>query len=69
MTVPRAVWVGTFTLFGVPLRCSVLDTGERVIDADDVERLFEAMGDDAEIDVAELERFARWRAAGPGETP
>ncbi len=63
----KAIWTGTFTLFGVPLRCSVLEDGQRVIDADDVLAFFSAMGDRTESpsDPAEVERFARWRAGLP----
>ena len=41
-TLPRAVWEGEFNLFGVPLRCYVLDDGRRIIDADDLGRIYAA---------------------------
>jgi hypothetical protein len=55
-----------FTLFGVTLHCHVLSDGQRVIDANDIARLFEVMEtggpqdhDDAAME-ASLEAFARW---------
>jgi hypothetical protein len=44
-SLPTAVWEGTLTILGVTLRVSVLDNGQRVIHADDIHALFEAMGD------------------------
>lgn len=63
-SLPTAIWEGTFTLYGVPLRCSVLDNGQRVIHGEDVKWLFQAMAqDDGDaLDASELERFARWRS-------
>lgn len=40
---PVAIWSGTVRLFGIDLRCSVLDDGRRVILAEDAERLFAAL--------------------------
>lgn len=63
-TMPKAIWSGEFTLFGVTLHCHVLDTGERVIEADDVVGFFEALShteyDEATM-TAELVAFARWQ--------
>lgn len=61
---PRAVWTGTFRLFGVDLECSVLDNGQRVISADSIDALLNAMdanGPTTEDDCAEAHRFAAWR--------
>lgn len=55
--IPRAVWEGTIEIGGVTLRVAVLDTGARVINVEDVERLFAA---ETPITPAEAERFARW---------
>ena len=64
--IPSSVSQGEFTLFGVTLHCHVLSSGQRVIDADDIARLFAVMenGDpmdhnDASLQ-ASLEEFARW---------
>lgn len=65
-TIPTAVWEGTFTIMGVPLRCSVLNNGQRVINAEDIDALFDAMGDD-ERDIdrealqLELDAFGKWQ--------
>ena len=60
--VPVAVWEGSFRLFGVDVRCYVLDDGQRIIHADDVVALFEAMGSGGAqvVDDADLMAFARW---------
>ena len=42
---PKAIASSTMRILGVDLTVHVLDNGERVIDAGDIERLFEAMGD------------------------
>ena len=34
-----------FVLFGVRVRCYVLDDGQRILNGDDVNRLFERMGE------------------------
>jgi hypothetical protein len=60
-TIPQPVWSGEFTLFGVTLHCHVLSDGQRIIEADDVADLFEAMGGALdEIDQAGIEELARW---------
>ena len=60
--IPKAVWQGSFSIGGVDLHCSVLDTGQRVIDVEDIENLFSAMETDKfKIDKFELEAFAKWQ--------
>jgi hypothetical protein len=74
--IPKAVWSGVFVVFGVELHCSVLDDGRRIIDAEDVAKLFAAidaedvaklfaaMEDDAqptEAEVEALDAFMRWQ--------
>jgi hypothetical protein len=66
VSIPRAIWEGTFKLFGVTLRCYVLDdeNNTRIINAEDVARLFEKMergGDTIPLDDYELRRFAMWQ--------
>jgi len=64
---PSAISESTFTLLGVTLRCCVLDNGERIINAEDVEQLFEAMASPGTINgtskdvTEEMEKFAKWR--------
>ena len=43
------------------MRCYVLDDGMRIIDADDLARLFEAWDNDVPLDLAEVEAFAKWQ--------
>lgn len=47
MSYPISVWQGSFTVFGVELKCHVLDDGHRIIEATSIEALLEAMGDPA----------------------
>lgn len=56
--IPIAIWEGTFELAGIPLRCSVLNDGRRVINADDVKRFFNVVdGRAIKVDQTELDRF------------
>lgn len=62
---PQAVWEGAFTIFGVKLKCYVLDDGRRILDADDVAALFDAMGDPKTEEecvafAGEIDRLAMW---------
>lgn len=66
---PKSVWQGSFTIFGVELKCHVLDTGQRVIEADSMHALMEAMGTVQPTDLSkmdqvakDLEDFNRWYA-------
>jgi hypothetical protein len=61
--IPTTIWSGTFRIWGIDLRCSMLDNGQRVIDAEDVARLFAAMDDKAPRSEADDDAFAafmRW---------
>ena len=64
-TIPKAVWSGTFTIFGVELKCHVLDDGRRVIDMESMEKLFAAMADGT-TDTSNIDKecaaFFRWQA-------
>lgn len=58
---PKAVWEGEFKIFGVTLRCYVLDNGKRIINAEDVATLFDTMGSGTPLtDVNVLDDFAKW---------
>jgi hypothetical protein len=58
---PEAVRSSEFTLFGVRVRCYVLDDGQRVIDADDLQALFAAMErPESQINMSALEPFSHW---------
>ena len=62
--IPKSVWQGTFQMFGVDVRCHVLDNGQRIIETESMEALFEAMAtaDVDTVDIGDIEAFARWKA-------
>ena len=60
---PQSIWSGSFTLFGVEIECHILDDGQRIIEAESIERLFEAMArvDDRKApEPDEMDSFGRW---------
>lgn len=61
---PKSVWQGSFRLFGVDIRCHVLDNGKRIIEAESFAALLSAFeaADDEQISSDEVERFAKWMA-------
>lgn len=59
---PKAIWEGSFRLFGVDVQCAVLDTGERIIEASSMDRMFAAMAHGAACDQAQIDAFTRWRS-------
>ena len=66
-TLPKAVWNGTFRVFGVDLACHVLSDGQRIIEEESFKRLMAAMHDVgmaglAHKDAGDLSAFSRWRA-------
>ena len=63
---PTAVWEGEFIVFGVTVKCYVLDDGRRIIEAESMKRLLDAMyHGDCEMN-ADFSKFAGWMK---GETP
>jgi hypothetical protein len=59
---PKAVWSGVFTIWGIELKCHVLDDGQRVIDVDDFHKFIDALeGGMPMQDDADLMAFARWQ--------
>lgn len=63
--IPESIWQGHFRLFGVNIRCHVLADGNRIIDAESLFELFEAMNNPAvKMNQFELESFARWSKDG-----
>lgn len=42
---PYATHEGTITLLDVPMRCTRLNTGQSVINGEDIHKLFEILGD------------------------
>lgn len=63
---PHAVWSGSFTLFGVEVKCHTLSDGQRIIESDSVNQLLLGMHDEMPPPDSEQERqllaFQRWRA-------
>jgi hypothetical protein len=60
--IPMAVWEGSFRLFGVDVKCSVLADGRRLIDAERFARLVEAMqSPDGGVEFGDVSGFNRWR--------
>lgn len=59
--IPKAVSEAEFTLFGVRLRCYVLDDGSRIINAEDMIELFRAM-ESGNSDPGDMAAFASWQA-------
>lgn len=61
---PFAVESDTLSIAGVPLRVFTLDDGRRIVDADDVAALFEALASGAEITEREAATLAFWVDGG-----
>ena len=60
-TLPHAVWSGSFHLFGVDVKCHTLSNGQRIIEADSMHRLLEAMGAGGPVIDADMQEFAKWQ--------
>jgi hypothetical protein len=50
--IPKAISEATLNIMGTEVRCYVLDNGERIFNADDVEKLFNEAAGDMTIDEA-----------------
>ncbi len=64
--IPVTIWSGSFRLFGVEVKCHTLSNGQRVIEADSVEELFEVMGDPMGNSMQfqntdDVKRFSEWQ--------
>ena len=58
---PKSVWSGTFNVFGVELKCHVLDNGQRVIERDSVAAFMNGLADMVDpADDPNIEDFMRW---------
>lgn len=58
---PVPVWQGEMPLLGVTLHCHVLPDGTRIIEAQDMVALLEAMERGGPVDEDEMAAFARWQ--------
>jgi len=56
---PKPRWSGSFDLFGVTVRCHVLEDGRRIIEAESMAALLAAMESGAEP--GDIQGFARWQ--------
>lgn len=60
---PTAIWSGSFTLFGVEINCHTLSDGQRIIEADSVADLLEAMSKPCDPhDAGDIADFAKWKS-------
>jgi hypothetical protein len=65
--VPRAVWSGSFHVFGVDLKCHTLSNGERVIEKDSLCTLIEAIESGAPpVEDADMAAFTEWQSWAEG---
>ena len=62
MTIPKSIHSSEITVFGVTLHCHVLDNGMRIIDQEDVDRLFSALDIDGSASAKKeaMEALARF---------
>ncbi len=60
---PRSVWSGSFHILGVEVKCHILSDGQRIIEADSMHSLLEAMAssEPTEIDPNAMQGFLKWR--------
>ena len=65
---PTAIWRGSFVLFGVEVKCHTLDDGQRIIEAESLYDLIQAIANPGtDIDVEQVKAFAEWRNGGKVE--
>lgn len=57
---PQSIWQGSSRVFGVEVKCHLLDTGECIIEAQSVHGLMQAMAAKVD-DPGEIDEFARWQ--------
>jgi hypothetical protein len=65
--IPRSIWQGTFHVLGVDVECYTLSDGQRIIDADSMEKLLDAMmTTECKTNITDdMKAFAKWQR---GET-
>lgn len=59
--IPTTTWSGTFTVFGVELKCHVLSNGQRVVEADSMHALMDRMEASGGAQDDRMEEFAKWQ--------
>ncbi len=62
---PKPAWSGAFTVFGVEVRCHVLDDGSRIVERESLAALLNAIpGGDRQLGSNEMDDLARWIHTG-----
>lgn len=62
--IPQSIWEGSFHLLGVEIKCHTLSNGERIIEAESIEKLISALfKQEPEIQegLDDSEAFGRWK--------
>ena len=60
--IPRAIWSGTFRIWGIDLKCYVLEDGRRIIEEKSFIQFMESLANGAPIaEEEDFEAFARWQ--------
>lgn len=62
---PVSVWQGEMSLLGVTLHLHVLEDGTRIVEAQDMVALLDAMEHGGPVDEDEMAAFARWQRGDP----
>lgn len=58
---PKSVWSGSFNVFGVELKCHMLDNGLRIIDADSIDKFLNGLANaDVPAEDPNIEEFMKW---------
>lgn len=65
--ISKSTWEGTFRVCGVDVHCHVLSDGRRIIEADSMNALLEALANGTEAESGDLDAFARWQRGGERE--
>ncbi len=58
--IPKAIWEGTFIVLGVKVKCHVLDDGQRIVEAESMEKLFAAMTNPKHHQMGDFSNFLAW---------
>lgn len=61
---PTPTWSGSFRLYGVDVKCHTLSDGRRIIEADSLAALLEAMASSGQPS-GQVHEFGRWRDGDP----
>ena len=63
--IPKAIWEGSFKIFGIDIKCATLEDGRRIILAESMDALFEVMATgDTTSNTADFAAFYAWKDGG-----